>query len=160
MDPTSLTFKSFWITPTPLIDPQYMNRREWRAAELPAVNGHSDARSLAKMYGALGNGGEIDGYRVLSPEQIDVARTEQSYGQDEILLMPMRFGLGYHLDIPEFQISPTGSLFGHAGMGGSFGYADPEVGIGIGYVMNRMLMPPDMIDPRWKPMVDAIYGSL
>jgi CubicO group peptidase (beta-lactamase class C family) len=160
MDPSSLTFKAFWVSPTPLIDPLYMNKREWRAAELPAANGHSDARSIAKMYGALARGGEIDGYRVLSAEQIDVARQEQSYGEDAILMMPMRFGLGYHLDIPELQISPTGAIFGHAGMGGSFGYADPDKRIGIGYVMNRMMMPPDLIDPRWKPMVDAIYGSL
>lgn len=160
MDPASLTFKSFWMTPVPLIDPQYMNKRGWRAAEVPAANGHSDARSLARMYGALARGGEIDGIRVLTREQIDIARTEQSYGEDAVLLMPMRFGLGYHLDIPELQISPTGAIFGHAGMGGSFGYADPEAGIGIGYVMNKMLIPPDLVDPRWRPMVDAIYGSL
>jgi CubicO group peptidase (beta-lactamase class C family) len=160
MDPTSLTFKSFWITPMPFMDPLYMNKRGWREAEIPAANGHSDARSLARMYGALARGGEIDGYRVLSREQIDVARTEQSYGEDAILMMPMRFGLGYHLDIPEFQMSPTGAIFGHAGMGGSFGYADPEAKLGIGYVINRMMMPPDMIDPRWKPMIDAIYASV
>ena len=159
-DPSSLTFKAFWITPMPFMDPLYMNKRAWRAAEIPAANGHSDARSLAKMYGALARGGEIDGFRVVSEKQLEAAQVEQSYGEDAILLMPMRFGLGYNLDIPEFQISPTGTIFGHAGMGGSFGYADPAKKIGVGYVMNRMLMPPNLIDPRWKPMMDAIYASV
>ena len=74
--------------------------------------------------------------------------------------MPTRIALGYMLDMSEMQISPSGKLFGHAGMGGSFGYADPEAKVGVGYAMNRMIMSPDLIDPRWQPMFDAIYGSL
>jgi CubicO group peptidase (beta-lactamase class C family) len=58
------------------------------------------------------------------------------------------------------RLSPTGSIFGHAGMGGSFGYADPKAGIGMGYTMNAMKTSYTEIDPRWVGMLGAIYGSL
>lgn len=161
MDPTSLTFKAFFVSPLPMVQPLYMNSPEWRRAEFPAANGHSDARSLATLYGALARGGETrDGFRVLSKESIARATEEHSYGEDAVIMMPIRFGAGFILDMPEMQISPTGALFGHAGMGGSFGYADPDAGIGIGYVMNRMKVVGNSIDPRWPGMISAVYEAL
>lgn len=160
LDPTSMQFKAFFMTADALLNREAMNTREWRAAEIPAANGHTNARSLARLYGALARGGEINGVRVLQSETIERATQEQSYGEDAVLFMPTRIALGYMLDIPELQISPSGRLFGHAGMGGSFGYADPEAKVGFGYTMNRMLLPPDLIDPRWRPMFDAVYGAI
>jgi len=160
-DPQSMTFKAF-ANPPDLMVPGTVNSRQWRAAEIPAANGHSDARSLARIYGALAQGGELDGYSVLSLEAIDRARVEQSYGDDAVLLgLPSRFGLGFMLDLPEHRIVPQGDMFGHPGAGGSIGFADPEAGLGFGYVMNKMILPPDyFIDPRWRGLVDATYASL
>ena len=160
-DPQSMTFKAF-ANPPDLMVPGTVNSRQWRAAEIPAANGHSDARSLARIYGALAQGGELDGYSVLSLEAIDRARVEQSYGDDAVLLgLPSRFGLGFMLDLPEHRIVPRGDMFGHPGAGGSIGFADPEAGLGFGYVMNKMILPPDyFIDPRWRGLVDATYASL
>jgi hypothetical protein len=45
-------------------------------------------------------------------------------------------------------------------MGGSFGYADPENRMGIGYAMNRMIMSVDLVDPRWPAMFEAVYAAL
>lgn len=160
MNPASVTFKAFMITPEPLLNPQYMNSREWRAAEVPAGNGHGNARALARLYGALATDGVVEGFQILHPRTIADATQEHSYGPDEVVFFPLRFGRGFGLDIPEYQISPSGRLFGHAGMGGSFGYADPEARIGVGYTMNKMIMPPDNIDPRLKPIFDAVYSSL
>ena len=42
-------------------------------AEIPAGNGHGNARAIARVYGALARGGEIDGYQVLSSEAIERA---------------------------------------------------------------------------------------
>jgi CubicO group peptidase (beta-lactamase class C family) len=160
-DPQSMTFKAFMITADAMVDPNYMNSANWRRAEIPSVNGHGNARALATMYGALARGGELNGYRVLSQEAIKNAISEQSSGDDAVILgIPSRFGLGFALERPEYQYSPNGRLFGHGGMGGSFGYADPEAKIGIGYAMNKMILPPDMVDPRWRPMFNAIYESL
>jgi CubicO group peptidase (beta-lactamase class C family) len=150
------------ISPLMLVNPLYMNTREWRAAEVPAVNGHGTARSLARLYGALATGGTLDGAQVLKPETIEMATQTQSQGQDLVMLFPTRFGLGFILDIPDFQISPNGTTFGHFGMGGSFGIADPEAGFGVGYVMNKMMLanPETRDDPRLRGMFDAIYESV
>ncbi len=162
LDPSTLTFKAFMITPLPLVNPLYMNTREWRAAEVPAANGHGTARSLARLYGALATGGTLDGIQVLKPETIEMATQTQAQGQDAVLLFPMRFGLGFILEMPEWQISPNGTVFGHAGMGGSFGFADPEAKYGVGYVMNQMMLPhaETRKDPRRGGIFNAIYESV
>ncbi|HPG28339.1 MAG TPA: serine hydrolase domain-containing protein, partial [Myxococcota bacterium] len=116
-----------------------MNTRAWRAAEIPAANGHGTARALARIYGALARGGEVDGVRVLERESIERARTEQSAGPDATLGgLPMRYGLGFMLRSPVMPLSPSPAAFGHPGAGGSIGMADPEAKVGFGFTMNRM----------------------
>jgi CubicO group peptidase (beta-lactamase class C family) len=63
--------------PGPL-DADTVNSRLWRAAEIPAANGHTNAHSLARIFAALANGGAVDGVRLLSPAAVERARTEQS----------------------------------------------------------------------------------
>jgi CubicO group peptidase (beta-lactamase class C family) len=116
-----------------------VNTREWRAAEIPAANGHGTAASLATIYGTLARGGELDGARILREESIDLARSEQAFGPDAVLGgLPMRFGLGFMLRQDFMPISPNAGAFGHPGAGGSIGMADPEAKVGFGYVMNKM----------------------
>lgn len=83
-----------------------MNTRSWRAAEIPAGNAHTNARALARLYGALACGGEVDSVQVLSPDGIERARAEQASGPDAVLFgLPTRFGLG-------FSLPPEGAGFG------------------------------------------------
>jgi len=118
-----------------------VNTRAWRAAEIPAANGHGTAAALARIYGALARGGALGGVRVLEPETIDRARTEQAFGPDAVLGgLPMRFGLGFMLRQDFMPISPNAGAFGHPGAGGSIGMADPEAKVGFGYVTNKMKM--------------------
>ncbi|MEO8456868.1 MAG: serine hydrolase domain-containing protein [Chloroflexota bacterium] len=161
-NPQSMTFKAFMISPLPMLNPNYMNTREWRAAEVPAANGHGNARALATIYGALARGGELNGVRLLQSDTIDEMRKEQSNGVDQVLTIPMRFGRGFFLELPEYELTKNTTLFGHPGMGGSFGLADPEAKIGIGYAMNKMYMPPDLVsvDPRWMPIFSSLYASI
>ncbi len=65
---------------TPMIESG--NRRAWRAAQIPAGNCHTDARSLARTYGALACGGALDGVHVLSPSTIAAATEVQVHGLD------------------------------------------------------------------------------
>jgi CubicO group peptidase (beta-lactamase class C family) len=160
MDPTSMTFKAFMISPEPMLNPMYMNTREWRAAEVPAANGHGNARALATIYGALARGGELNGVRILQEETIADATAEQAYGEDAVLFMPMRFGRGFFLEAPEYGLTEGARLFGHPGMGGSFGLGDREAKLGIGYTMNKMIVDNLMLDPRWDGMLKAIYASV
>jgi CubicO group peptidase (beta-lactamase class C family) len=135
------------------------NRHDVRAAELPAANGVTNARSLARMYAATI--GPLDGAStgpLLTPEQVAAASTTQTSGADACLVFETSFGLGFMTASP---FSPYGSArsFGHAGAGGSVGFADPENGIGFGYVMNRMLANLSG-DPRSQGLVRAAYDAI
>jgi CubicO group peptidase (beta-lactamase class C family) len=138
-----------------------MNTPAWRRAEIPAGNAHTNARALARVYGALACGGAVDGVRVLRPESIARARSEQANGPDAVLFgWPTRFGLGFSLP-PEGAGfgSSSATAFGCPGAGGSIGFADPDARVGFGYTMNQMhaAIPPD---PRAVRLIEALYASL
>ena len=158
-NPESVTAKAFGNPPL-MFKPGLVNTREWRAAELPAANGHATARALARLYGALARGGEVvDGYRVLTPKSITQCHTEQSSGPDEVLFLSTRFGLGFMMSQPGAMLGPNERSFGHPGAGGSLGYADPAAKIGFGYVMSKM-QSGLLIDSRVTNLIDATYASL
>lgn len=137
-DPTTMTGAAFGNPKS--IDGAH-NSREWRAAEIPAANGHGTARSLARIYGALARGGEVDGVRILERDSIERAIEEQVFGPDAVLgALPMRFGLGFMLRQDMIPLGSNPRAFGHPGAGGSIGFADPDAGIGFGFVMNQMQM--------------------
>jgi len=114
------------------------------AAEIPAANGICDARSVARVYGAcVDEVARSDGglFRVLSPNQVDKALVQQTAGPDRVLLgMDIQWGMGFMLNVGVIALAGLGGprSFGHYGMGGSVGWADPDLELGLGYVMNRM----------------------
>ena len=119
-----------------LSDPDIWNTPALHAAELPSANGICDARSLARMYAACV--GEVDGSRLLTPEQLERATTRLTSGPDHVLMdLDIQFGLGFMLHSGLMAIGGTRS-FGHFGFGGSFGWADPDAELAMGYVMNRL----------------------
>jgi CubicO group peptidase (beta-lactamase class C family) len=145
----------------PMVLPGVFNSRDWRGAEIPAANGHGSARGIARIYSALANGGAIDGVHVLSPEQIDRARTPQRSGPDLVIpVMPTKHSLGYQLGTEAEPIGPNPRAFGHSGAGGSFGFADPEARVGFGYAMNRMESGLFLIGPRATALMNAVFASL
>jgi CubicO group peptidase (beta-lactamase class C family) len=109
--------------------------RMW-AAEVPAANGITNARGLARMYAGLV--GEVGGTRLLSKETIDQAIVPRVEGPDAVLMLPIPFGLGFMLNSDPLPII-GGRSFGHFGAGGSVGLADPDRHLATGYVMNKML---------------------
>jgi CubicO group peptidase (beta-lactamase class C family) len=110
-------------------------------AEIPAANGVATARGLARMYGAIANGGQIDGTQFLSRELVAGLNGRRSLRPDRNLLVPLAFHLGYHR-VP-FDAIPG---FGHVGLGGSLGWADPDSGLAFGFVHNRLLSPFVVVD--------------
>jgi CubicO group peptidase (beta-lactamase class C family) len=116
-------------------DDMLFNRREVHAAEIPAANGITNARSLARMYAACI--GEIDGVRLLSPAVVDRARTQLTSGPDQCLQVETAFGLGFMTSGVFAPLGGPGS-FGHTGAGGSVGFAHPERRLAFAYVMNQM----------------------
>jgi CubicO group peptidase (beta-lactamase class C family) len=105
-------------------------------SEIPAANGVTTARGLAKMYGALANGGRIDGAQFLSQDVVTGLTGKPSLLPDRNIFVPLSFHLGYH-SLP----LPPGLMpgFGHAGLAGSVGWADPATGLSFGFVHNRLL---------------------
>ncbi|HKS90864.1 MAG TPA: serine hydrolase domain-containing protein [Tepidiformaceae bacterium] len=135
------------------------NSRMWRAAEFPSTNPHSNARTIARLFGGLASGGTIDGKPLLDAKLIEQARTTESDGDDLVLGRPNRFGLGFQLTIPGVRpLGPGAHTFGHYGNGGILGFADPDAQVGFGYVCNRSGR--SWRDPRNIALVDAVYASL
>jgi CubicO group peptidase (beta-lactamase class C family) len=89
------------------------------------------------MYGAIANGGRIDGTQFLSAELVAKLSGVPSLHPDGGIFMPLSFHLGYH-GLPLPGVLPG---FGHVGLGGSLGWADPESGVAFGFVHNRLLTP-------------------
>lgn len=115
----------------------------WRNADIGAVNGHGNARSVAHILAPLSQGGRsADGYKLLSKETVDLIFQEQSNDADLVLGAPLRFGIGFALagsgETYVDNFLPQGRVCFWCGWGGSLGIVDTERNITIGYTMNRM----------------------
>jgi CubicO group peptidase (beta-lactamase class C family) len=95
-------------------------------ATIPSSAGIMNARSLARMYAALANGGELDGVRILSSDRIALATAMQTDAVDGVISLPVRKALGYFLGDAQSPMGDDVRVFGHAGSGGSIGFADPR----------------------------------
>ena len=156
MDPESLAAKS--ITNPPGLFEE-VNTRSWRGAEIPAANGHGNARALARIYGALGHA-DVDGGTILRSGTIEKATAVQASGPDAVLPLHTAFGAGFFLPTQDCVFSRAPRAFGHPGAGGSLGFADPDEGLGFGFTMNQMITGPDQTDPRWQDLLDALDAAL
>ena len=114
------------------LDPGTVNSAAWRAAEIPAVNGHGSARAIARFYAALVEGGA----RVLDPGVVREAVTPQAVGPDLVLGRAASWSLGPQVDGPEI---------GLGGIGGFVGYGHLDGGFGFGFV-TRTLGDFDRVD--------------
>ncbi len=136
------------------------NTRAMHAAELGSANGITNARGLAGMYAplAIGGGG------LLQPDTVArMGRASAATHMDAMLLQPMRFGLGYMISTDNRAVGGDSLLlgehaFGHVGMGGSIGFADPALGLSFGYTMNRMGAG-ILLNERGQSLVDAAYRA-
>jgi CubicO group peptidase (beta-lactamase class C family) len=158
--PGSVFERSVLGAPVELVtaDGGWFGSRQVRAAEIPAGNLVTDARSLARAYAATV--GEVDGLRLLAPETVEAARTVQTATSTPWGLPPglepfaMVAGLGFQVTTPLARLLGPSS-FGHGGAGGSMGLAEVEHELGFGYVMNQMLTEiPNT--PRNQVIMDAV----
>ena len=121
-------------------------------AEVPALNGVFTARSLARMYAVLVEGGSLDGRRFFSKATIERATEIQSHKLDAVVGFPMRWRLGYHVVGTSRGI--LRNAFGHFGYGGSGAWADPERRLAVAMTVNRVAGTP-FGDMRMVRMVGA-----
>jgi CubicO group peptidase (beta-lactamase class C family) len=131
----------------------------WRRAELPAVGGHGNARSVALAQAAVSHGGSLRGVKLLSKEVIDRIFDVQAAGRDLVLGIGVTFGVGYGLNSPRNPISPNARVCYWGGWGGSLVVNDVDAGFTMAYVMNRM-GEGTVGDDRAHTLLRAIYASL
>jgi CubicO group peptidase (beta-lactamase class C family) len=159
-DPESMSAKAF--ANPPVLSAAIVNSREWRAAELCSANGHTNARSLARFYAALGawtRGETFDGIQLLTQAALEQARIEQSAGLDQVLGLDNKIALGFMLPSPMRRFSDNPQAFGHAGAGGSLGFTDPENRLSFGYAMNQMQSGGPGGDARWWGLIEGMYDA-
>ena len=118
-----------------------------------------NVRTPQRYCDVLARGGEQDGVRVMSKNEVANCGVEQSNGPDQLLIINTRFSLGFMMSQPGAMIGPNPHSFGHPGAGGSLGFADPDAKVGFGYTMNKMHASL-LIDPRATALIEAIYASL
>lgn len=143
-----------------LPDPLDLNLRQWREATITSASGHGNARAVARLYGALARGGELDGVRLMSPATLERAITEQHNMVEVMMERPYHQALGYLLTSePIVWMGRGPRSFGHHGVGGSIGLGDPDAKLGFAYAMNKMHMRPDN-GPRARRLIEAVYRCL
>jgi len=120
----------------PPLDARYPHHAWWRRAEIPAANGHGNAKSVALVQSVIAGSGEARGVRLLSEKGCEPIFDEQAHGVDLVLGLTNRFGMGYGLRHELMPIGPRACYWG--GYGGSLIVMDLEARLTVCYVMNRM----------------------
>lgn len=137
IDPDSVAVRTFT---GPFLRAREANSERWRRAEIPAANGHGNARSIARIQSVLSHGGEVDGVRLLSPETIESILEPRVSGTDVVLGIDATFGLGWALPDPTVMPSVApGRRCYWGGLGGSVVVNDLDRTLTFAYAMNRMI---------------------
>jgi CubicO group peptidase (beta-lactamase class C family) len=153
--------------PEPLIEtifgglldqPFRWNEPEFHAAEIPAANAIGAARGIARLYGCLACGGELDGVRLVSKETVRIRRSELARGTCAVTGRPYAFGVGFELQTELARFGPPADAFGHTGSGGSSHGGWPEAGVGFSFAMNELW--PEARDDRAMRLLSALAKAL
>lgn len=160
-----------WIGAPPEVDarlaevlpeqPIAMDRR-W---EVPAANGFSNARSLARIFGALASGGQFAGHRLLARSTIDDATAAYVTGpwhggESHRILSTIRFARGFQLNSEYMHMGPNSRAFGHAGGGGAMAWADPVRRVGFAYTPNLYEMDVERMYDRANQLSRCVFDCI
>ncbi|GAA1992918.1 serine hydrolase domain-containing protein [Kitasatospora viridis] len=154
-DPQSLTVRAFGAVAGGLD----LNDPAVRAAEVPGANGIGTARAVARYYAALiGAGDGPAGRPLFTADTLAAAAVSDSDGPDRVLVVNTRFGHGFFRHHPTSPMTSP-AAFGHPGRGGALGFADPELGLGFGYVTCGM-QPGVTGDVRSRGLIEAVRACV
>ena len=152
-DADSIAVRTFKSPKTHALD---SHTEAWRRAEIPAANGHGNARAVARIHTALANKGQVGDVQLLSPEICETVTEQRISGQDLVFGQPMAFGLGFGL-IPTEKNQRNLCFWG--GWGGSSAIIDQDNRLSFSFVMNKMA---DRLlgDTRGANLAAAVFKSL
>ena len=156
MNKKSLAFRSFFNPKVPL---DIFNERLALRPEVPSANGTGTARSIACMYSLLADTCCRIGFDSTTLALVYAPSVAPDSGDTDIIFgVPVNFSLGFMKPSSSFHFGNTRTT-GHPGLGGSFGFADPDNGIAYAYVPNRLDLYP-WNDPRDVALRNALYRCL
>lgn len=155
-DPDSISARTF---ANPAVDARASATAGWRQAEIPAANGHGNARSIVRAQTPMANGGSAFGVDLLSAAGAARVFEEQTNGTDLVLGVPLRFGMGYGLTSELMPMGPNEHIAYWGGWGGSTVVIDQDAHMCASYVMNKMFAGL-LGDTRGFSLLQAGYASL
>ena len=136
------------------------NRDELRVVEMPSVNGTATARSIAKVYGDAAAGGSGLALNRAVRDELEGPAVPPTKGlRDKVIHAELSYSLGFGKPTSDHVFGSSDKAFGWPGAGGSFGFADPDTGVGFGYVMNNMGFHIHS-DPRELSLRQAVFGDV
>ena len=141
------------------MDDNAVNTAAWQQAEIPAANGHGNARSVVRAQTALANGGRAFGVELLSAAGCQRILEEQINGVDLLFGFPLRIGMGYGFPAKDLPWTPSDTSMFWGGAGGSTIVVDLHRHVCLSYVMNKMSNSL-MGDPRGTDLGKAVYQCL
>jgi CubicO group peptidase (beta-lactamase class C family) len=157
-NPHSLTKRAF-DNPR-LKNPADIDALPFRAIEMPASNGIGTARAVARAYSALALGGDELGVKTPTLDTLKKHAPSPRLGHHDVVLgVETFYSTGFLKPSAMCRFGTSSTSFGTPGAGGSFGFADPDIGVGFAYVMNRMGFH-IADDPREKALRDATYRCI
>ena len=133
--PDSIAARTF---ANPFISARAASTRAWREAEIPAANGHGNARSVVAVQTLAANLGIASGRRLMSEAGCRAIFDEQIFGKDLVLGVPVKFGMGYGITTDQMPMGPNPNIAYWGGWGGSTAVIDQDARLCVSYVMNRM----------------------
>jgi CubicO group peptidase (beta-lactamase class C family) len=134
------------------------NEPVFHRVEIPAANGIGTARSVARLYGCLARGGELDGVRLLAPATVELAHRELSRDLCAVTRRPYAYGAGFELQTELRRFGPVSDAFGHTGSGGSTHGAWPSRRAGFSYLMSELR--PESADERGPSVLHALHDAI
>jgi len=137
-NPASLSARAFVVAAGVKAAADF-NNDELRVLEMPSVNGTATARSIAKLYGDAATGGSGLALSRAVRDDLEGPAAPPTKGvRDKVTHADMSYSLGFGKPTSKLVFGSSDRAFGWPGAGGSFGFADPDAGVGFGYVMNKM----------------------
>lgn len=147
--------RAVWANPPLFGDVNHWDGRAYHAAEIGGAGGITTARSMARYYGCLAEGGTLDGVTILAPDTIALGRRELSRFADPFVGEAIAFGVCWNLQAGLNRFGPVPDAFGHTGAGGSIHGAWPTQRLGFSYVMSELRGDPD--DLRTRPLFARLH---
>jgi CubicO group peptidase (beta-lactamase class C family) len=136
-------------------DPRFLD------AIVPAANVVTTANELSRFYEIFRLGGELEGVRVLRPETVRRALTQQSHLEADLSLgFPTRFGYGLMLGARVLSLygRDTQHAFGHLGFTNMLAWADPERALACAVMTNgKPILYPEL--PRFYGLMQRITAE-